>query len=151
MTQSSGQYNYIDIHSKVLKDGFSLSVFAVFDLLLIALMFTLLSSKFVLSTGIVLDVQDRIVLPTVDESVLSKASTTESIGILNLREGGMIIYDGKIYSLETFKIFMESYKAKSEVLLVKADAGVHSQILIDVASCAKLAGFKKIQIAATPR
>ncbi|MBO6103126.1 MAG: biopolymer transporter ExbD [Opitutales bacterium] len=141
----------INVHSKVLKDGFSLSVFAVFDLLLIALMFAMMSSKFILPTGVVLNLQGAITLPEAGASALSSEFAADSVSVLNLREGGMIIFDGKIYTLESFAELMRGYSPRAETLLVKADKGVPSSALIGLASSAKSAGFKKIMLAARPK
>lgn len=138
----------IDILSKVHKDGFTLSVFAIFDVLLIALMFFMLSSKYILASGISVDLNSEINLPEVPKNSMVGAFAEDSISVLNIRGSGMIFFDGKVFNEEAFAREIKNYKPRGEVLLVKTDAGVSGQTLLNISVLAKEAGFKSIQIAA---
>ena len=131
-------FDRIDCMSHVQKDGFSLSVFALFDVFLIALLFTLFSSKF-------------IPLPKADSSKMGAAVASDSISVLNLRGKGMVVFDGKIYNPETFARFLQGYKPAGSVLLIKADSGVSSELLLEISAAARGVGFKKILLAAEPK
>lgn len=137
--------------SHVQKDGFSLSVFALFDVFLIALLFTLFSSKFILAPGVEIDLEASINLPKADSSKMGVAIASDSISVLNLRGKEMVVFDGKIYNPEAFARFLQGYKPSGDVLLIKADRGVSSELLLEISSMAQAAGFKKILLAAEPR
>ena len=141
----------IDILSKVHKDGFTLSVFAIFDVLLIALMFFMLSSKYILASGISVDLNSEINLPEVPKNSMGGAFAEDSISVLNIRGSGMIFFGGKVFNEEAFAREIKNYKPRGEVLLVKTDAGVSGQTLLNISVLAKEAGFKSIQIAATSK
>ncbi len=142
------QNDPINIMSKVNKDGFTLSVFAIFDVLLIALMFFMLSSKYILASGVMLDLNTGIVLPEASKSTVGGVFADDSISVLNVRGKGMIFFDGKVFNEEAFAREMKNYKPRGEILLVKADVGVSAQTLLNISMLAKEAGFKSIQIAA---
>lgn len=144
-------FDRIDCLSHVHKDGFSLSVFALFDVFLIALLFTLFSSKFVLAPGIEIDLENSISLPKAEASKMGALVANDSLCVLNLRGKGMVIFGGKIYTTESFERLMQGYKAGGGVLLVKADRGVSAELLLEISSLARGAGFKKILLAAEPK
>ena len=144
-------FDRIDCMSHVQKDGFSLSVFALFDVFLIALLFTLFSSKFILAPGVEIDLEDSIALPKADSSKMGAAVASDSISVLNLRGKGMVVFDGKIYNPETFARFLQGYKPAGSVLLIKSDSGVSSELLLEISAAARGVGFKKILLAAEPK
>lgn len=138
----------IDILSKVYKNGFALSVFAIFDVLLIALMFFMLSSKYILASGVLMELNTGIILPEVEKDAVGGVVAEDSISVLNIRGKGMIFFGGKVFNEEAFAREMKNYKPRGEILLVKADVGVSGQTLLNISVLAKEAGFKSIQIAA---
>ena len=146
----NNQTEPVDILSKVRKDGFTLSVFAVFDVLLIALMFTMLSSKYILASGISIRLDGEMELPETAASSLDGVFADDSLSVLNIRGKGMIMFGGKIYNEEAFAREMKNFKPRGEILLIKADAGVSGQTLLNICSVAKSAGFKQVQMAAKP-
>ena len=146
----NSQTEPVDIFSKVHKDGFALSVFAVFDVLLIALMFTMLSSKYILASGISMRLDGEMELPSAAPSSLGGVFADDSLSVLNIRGKGMIMFGGKIYNEDAFAREMKAFKPRGEILLIKADAGVSGQTLLNICAVAKNAGFKEVQIAARP-
>lgn len=140
----------VDLISKVHKDGFSMSVFALFDVLLLAFMMSLLSSKFVLAPGVRLGVPPAS-LPKADGPAIEAALAGESVDVLNVKGEDMMIFDGRIYGADAFSRMMRSRKPSGGVLLIKADAAVSGQTLLDIAAVAGAAGFKSVQVAAEPR
>lgn len=138
----------VDLLSRIHKDGFTMSPFALFDVLLIALMFTLLSSKFILAPGFGIDLGQTINLPRAEAGSLQGEFADDDVTVLNLRGRGMIIFEGRIYNEDAFARFMQTYRPKGPVLLLKADAGMNSQTLLNICALAEKAGFKRVQVAA---
>lgn len=138
----------VDILSKVHKDGFALSVFAIFDIMLIAFMFSLLSSKYILAPGISMRLDGEMALPASSGDAIGGVFARDSVSVLNIRGKGMVMFEGEIFSEETFSRAMKNYKPRGEILLIKADAAVSGQTLLNICSIAKSAGFKEVQIAA---
>lgn len=137
--------------SKINKDGFSLSVFALFDVFLIALLFTLFSSKFILAPGVEIELSQSMQLPKVDAAKLGSAIVDDSVSVLNLRGKSMIIYGGRVHTKDSFERAFQSSKPQGGVLLIKADSGVSGELLLDIASSAAAAGYKKVILASEPK
>jgi len=137
----------VDVSSKVRRERISLSSAALFDALLIALIFLGLTSKFVLAPGFSIDLSSANipVCATFDNVIVD-----EDLTVLNAKSGSMIIFDGAIFTPESFAKRMASYSRGKDrgVLLLKIDKNVDAQTLIDICNAAKIGGFKKIQIAA---
>ena len=140
----------VDLVSKVHSDGFSMSVFALVDVFLIALLLSFLSSKFVLAPGFSIELSEIPALPSVAAKGISGALVDDEVSVLNVLGRDMIFYDGKIYKEDAFVRKMQNHKADGTTLLVKTDAGVSSQTLLNICSVAKAAGFERIQLAAVP-
>lgn len=138
----------VDLVSKLSKDGFTMSVFALFDVLLIALLFSFLSSKFVLAPGFSIDLSSAPVLPSAHGAGLAGDLVSGEVSVLNVRGRGMIFFDGRIYNEDAFARTMQSYKPRGETLLLKTDAGVSTQTVLNIAAMARAAGFKRVQLAA---
>ena len=139
----------VDTSSKVRKERITLCSAALFDVLLIALMFVMLASKFVLAPGFTIDV-DKESLPSAkspDASIVN-----DDLSVLNAKGNSMIIFDGAIFNTETFAKKMDLNKsAKSRgTLLIKADKNVDTQTLLDICAAARNGGFEKIHLATTP-
>ena len=140
----------VDLVSKVHKDGFSMSMFALLDVFLIALMLAFLSSKFVLAPGFPIDLSEAPALPSVAAKSMSGALVDDDVSVLNVLGRDMIFFDGKIYKEDAFVRKMQTYKANGSTLLVKTDASVSSQTILHICSVAKAAGFERVQLAAIP-
>lgn len=137
--------------SRVHKDGFSMSVFALFDLFVLALMAAMFSSKFILAPGISIKAGSVINLPALPADKIEKALVDEDICVLNIHGKNMIIFNGKIYDELSFAKEIKNYQAKGQTLLLKADASISGQILLNICAMAEAAGFKQIHIAARPK
>ena len=152
-TQNQNQTNKIstiDLSSHIERDGISLNSAALFNVLLLALMFVLLSSKFIVATSFPVDLNGGISLPQMDVEKASGSLIDESLTILHLQGTNMIIFAGKIYSFEAFKKFMANQKFSNQKLLVKADRNANVQNLLNICQIAKNAGFERVQIAYIP-
>lgn len=136
----------VDTSSKVRKERISVSSAALADGILIALMFVLLTSKFILATGHSIDLSQE--LPTTSSS--DAAIADASIDVLTAKANSMIIFDGAIFNPQSFARTMLDTKSKNkfrEILLIKADKNVDTQTLLNICISAKKGGFKKVHIA----
>lgn len=139
----------VDTSSKVRRERITLCSAALVDILLIALMFTLLGSKFILAPGFALEFEGN-KLPTSKSP--DAAVVDGDLSVLNAKGNTMIIFDGAIFNTESFAKKMRSHKAgtKGGVLLIKADKNVDTQTLLDICAAARAGGFGKIHLAAAP-
>ena len=125
--------NLVNTTSKVRKQEISVDAVALFDILLIALMMTLLGSKFVSSPGLGLELGAGKDLPKMASP--DGAITDADINVLSARGETMLIFDGAIYSVDSFRR--------------QADKNLGAQTLVEICEAAKAAGFDKAVIAAT--
>jgi len=149
MNQTNKSFS-IDLSSHIERDGISLNSAALFNVLLLALMFVLLSSKFIVATSFPLNLNDSLELPVLENEKSSGSLVDESLSILHLQGTNMIIFAGKIYSFDSFQKFMSDKKFPNQKLLVKADKNANIQNLLNVCQIAKDAGFERVQIAYIP-
>lgn len=137
----------VNVFSKIEKETLSLSAPALFDALLLALMLSLASSKFVLAPGMSADLGDDFALPSI--SAPEYANASESLSVLTAKGNSMIIFDGSIFTPDTFAANMKKSR-RGGVLLIKADKNISVQELIKIAQAAKAGGFERVHIAANP-
>ena len=138
----------VDTSSKVRKERISVSSAALADGVLIALMFMLLGSKFILATGHSIDLSQTLPVAISPETAITDAS----IDVLNAKGKSMIIFDGAIFNPQSFARKMLSTKStdnSQKILLIKANKNVDTQTLLDICASAKKGGFKKVHIATT--
>ena len=93
--------NLVNTTSKVRKQEISVDAVALFDILLIALMMTLLGSKFVSSPGLGLELGAGKDLPKMASP--DGAITDSDINVLSARGEAMLIFDGAIYPVASFR------------------------------------------------
>lgn len=140
--------NLVNTTSKVRKQEISVDAVALFDILLIALMMTLLGSKFVSSPGLGLELGAGKDLPKMASP--DGAITDSDINVLSARGETMLIFDGAIYSVDSFRRhFSRAKKGGRGTILIKADKNLGAQMLVEICEAAKAAGFEKAVIAAT--
>lgn len=137
----------VNVFSKMERERLSISAPALLDVFLLALMFALVGSKFVLAPGMSVDLSADSFLPSMQAPEYAVAG--ESVSVLTAKGNSMIIFDGSIYTPETFSKYMKSSKYGG-VLLVKADKNITVQELIKISRAAKKGGFSRIHIAANP-
>lgn len=126
----------------------------LFNVLLVAVLLILMSSRFIFAPGLPVDLENKnsttgdvLVLP-VAKNALSGAETT---AVLTVKSDSMFIFEGHIYeSLE--EIFSPEnphalLKDRNGTLLVKLDRAVSVQGLFKIAELAGKAGFSSLQIA----
>ncbi len=124
---------------------------AFLDVALITAIFILLSSSFVMAPGFGIDLGgEAISIPeSLPDAPLDASAVNSSVSVLNVRGNSMIIFEGKIYSPESFAKEMKTYKGEG-TLLLKLDKGVDSQTFLHICQLAKAAGFSRAQLAAKP-
>jgi biopolymer transport protein ExbD len=115
---------------------------AVLDLLVLALLISLLFTRFVMLPGV------RVNLPETDLRLQHDAA---EVAVLTIGNGGMLFFDGSVYehgSVEkAFGRHLEDRTEQNAVLLVKADASMELQLFLGLCRMAQRAGFTEVQIA----
>lgn len=117
---------------------------------LIVLFFSLLGSRFVLATGVLVGVgEGAIELPSVNPASASTAATSV---VVSYRRDNVILFEGGMYSLAELRKHMEAYTRNNpgSVMLVRADKQVSNQALADLFAMAGAVGFKNVLLAAEP-
>ncbi len=133
----------VNLLKRSTKADCSIESAALFDALLIAVMFTLLGSNFIVAPGVELGV-----VPEQTKGTPADAS----IDVLSATSGNMLIYKGEIYTPKSFSKLMSSSKGKNSgsTLLIKADKNVSAQSILDICEAARLGGFERVRLAAKP-
>lgn len=115
----------------------------LFDLLTIALLFSLLFSRMVITPGV------RLELPQTDLRMPPSAS---AVAVLTVQNEGMLLFDGGVYQVDTIaSAFQERVARKKEddlVLLLKAGERLPIASLLDISAMAQEAGFSQVHLAA---
>ncbi len=144
--------NLVNTTSKVRKQEISVDSAALFDILLIALMMTLLGSKFVAATGLGISFggDGRTDLPRMGAP--DSAVANSGMDVLSARGDSMLIFDGAIYTIDSFRKSFSGAggPARRGTLLIKADRNLSVQTLVEICEAAKSAGFENAVIAAEP-
>jgi biopolymer transport protein ExbD len=114
----------------------------VLDLMLLALLISLLFTRFVMLPGV------RVNLPETDLRMQHDAS---EVAVLTIGNQGMLFFAGSVYghaSIErAFRKYLEDRDEEASILLVKAEAAMELQLFLDLCRMAQLAGFAEVQIA----
>jgi len=114
----------------------------VLDLIVLALLISLLFTRFVMLPGV------SIQLP---ETELRMQHDRSELAVLTMGNQGMLFFAGRVYehaSIERAfqRYFVDRTKSKA-VLLIKAEASIDLQLFLDLCSMAQSAGFDQVQIA----
>jgi biopolymer transport protein ExbD len=114
----------------------------VLDLMVLALLVSLLFTRFVMLPGV------RVNLPETDLRMQHDAS---EVAVLTIGNGGMLFFDGSVYehgSVEqAFRHHLEGRGSEPAILLVKAEASMELQLFLDLCQMAQQAGFDEVQVA----
>lgn len=143
----SDSMTIVNTSARVRKTEISIDPVALFDVLLIALIMSLASSKFILSPGMGIDI-DSDSLPKIP--AVDSALTDEDICVVNASGKSMLIFEGEIFAIPALRKHFEATKAsrKNSILLIKTEKTLDTQTLLEICSAAKSGGFKRVQIAA---
>ncbi len=141
----------LDLESRMSPPPRDFNAVAWVNVGLIVLFFSLLGSRFVLATGVLIGVGEPgvIELPSVNPA---SASTTATSVVVSYRRDNVILFEGGMYSLAELRKHMEVYAKNNpgSVMLVRADRQVSNQALADLFALAGAVGFKNVLLAAEP-
>lgn len=119
-----------------------MDVIPVLDLIVLALLISLLFTRFVMLPGV------RVNLP---ETELRMQHDSAKLVVLTIGNHGMLFFAGKVYehaSIErAFHRYFEDRAKERAVLLIKAEASIELQLFMDLCWMAQSAGFNQVQIA----
>ncbi len=138
----------VNTSAKVRKLQCSPDAVALVDVLLVSFVFYLAGGPLMLAPGVAMELPE---LPSGDSG--DATGVADDVSVLSARGDNMIIFDGAIYSTDSFSRLMKERKARpprGASLLIKADKSVGVQTLIDICRAAKNGGFSIVQIAAKP-
>ena len=117
-------------------------IIPVLDLMVLALLISLLFTRFVMLPGV------RVNLPETDLRMQHDAS---EVAVLTIGNEGMLFFAGSVYehgSIErAFRTYLEDSDEQASILLVKAEASMELQLFLDLCRMAQVAGFDEVQIA----
>ncbi|TVP78704.1 MAG: biopolymer transporter ExbD [Puniceicoccaceae bacterium] len=123
------------------RPALKLDAVPVLDLLVIALIFGLLFTRFVMVPGMQVDLPD---------SEMQMQPSTRTVSVLTIGNRGMLLFDGALFEVDTIGMAFENYiqeKADDEiVLLVKAEGSMDLQRFLRLCAMAQQAGFVQVQI-----
>ncbi len=141
----------LDLESRMSPPPRDFNAVAWVNVGLIVLFFSLLGSRFVLATGVLVGVGEAgaIELPSVNPASASTAATSV---VVSYRRDNVILFEGGMYSLAELRKHMEAYTKNNpgSVMLVRADRQVSNQALADLFAMAGAVGFKHVLLAAEP-
>jgi biopolymer transport protein ExbD len=117
----------------------------------VALFFSLVGSRFILSSGELVTVDGQpggIVIPHT-----AAASETAASVVVSYRRDNMVLFEGGIYELRELLAPMERYAKlhPGSTMLVRVDRQVSAQGLLDLFDLARRAGFAQVLLAAEER
>lgn len=120
------------------------NVVPLLDILFIVLFFSLLSSKFVFSPGLTID------LPRGDEDALAGLPAS---AVLTVRSDEMLLFQEQILGLDTLEAALRDHvERRGETnLLINFDRKVSVQTLFSVSELARAAGVGRVQLAFEPQ
>jgi biopolymer transport protein ExbD len=136
----------LDLQSRLRPPSKRLNPLPLFDVLLIAFFFSLLSSKFVLSSGLAINLPQGGSGPGLPASAVLTVRTDEML----LFEGQILSMSGLAPALATHVKQQRSGGADAN-LLIYLDRNVSVQTFFAVAEVAREQGVTRVQLAAEPR
>jgi biopolymer transport protein ExbD len=140
---SSAGFRWIDLSTRLKPPASGLDPLPLLDLLTIALFFSLLFSRMVMTPGV------RLELP---ETELRMPQTSTAVAVLTVQSEGMLLFDGGVYQIDSiqsaFKECVSQNQGESIVLLLKAGERLPMATLLNISAKAQDAGFTQIHLAA---
>ncbi|NCG09400.1 MAG: hypothetical protein GWO81_07555 [Verrucomicrobia bacterium] len=136
-------FRWIDLSARLKPPTAGLDPLPLLDLLAIALLFSLLFSRMVMTPGV------RLELP---ESEMRMPQSSTAVAVLTVHSEGMLLFDGGVYqedSIESaFKERVAENEEESIVLLLKTGERLPMASLLKISAKAQAAGFSQIHLAA---
>ena len=142
-SQLSGQYvSWIGLADRLKRPETKIDIIPVLDMLVIALLLSLLFTRFVMLPGVSVD------LPGTD---LRMQHTAGAVSVLTIENEGMLFYEGSVYEMgaidRAFRNYIDELAGGDAVLLVKAQAEMELEVFLELCRMAQEAGFSQVQIA----
>lgn len=132
----------LGLQTKIKAPSMKLESIPILNVLCIAFLISLLSSKYLFAPGLTIE------LPKQSEPTLEGRPTAT---ILSVNEANMIFFEGNIYTLENIEIalttFTQTNKILSPTLLTKISKGTEMNTVFKICEIAHKAGFANIQLA----
>lgn len=120
----------------------STSFIPVLDMIVIAMLVSLLFTRFVTLPGV------RIDLPTTE---MRMQHSEHAVAVLTIGNNGMLFFDGAVVNAASiergFEAFIDSSDREIHVLLIKANFTMEIQDFLQLCELAKAAGFHQVQLA----
>lgn len=143
LTASTGEFTAsFGLLERLKRPEIKVDVIPVLDLLVLALLISLLFTRFVMLPGV------RVNLPETDLRMQHDAS---EVAVLTIGNEGMLFFDGSVYEHgsveEAFLRHLEDRGEENAILLVKAEASMELQLFLDLCRMAQSAGFDEVQVA----
>jgi len=114
----------------------------VLDMIVIAMLVSLLFTRFVVLPGV------RVDLPDTD---MRMQYASPAVAVLTIGNNGMLFFDGAVVNAATteqsFGRYIEHSGGSLQVLLIKANASMALQDFLQLCELAKAAGFQQVQLA----
>ncbi len=124
---------------------------ALLDVLLIAGIFYLLSSRFIFAPGLSMDVDGGFPLPEVSTGTMQALPAVE---VMTVKNADMILFDGRFYKLADLEqqlVTQEGKPTDRGVLLLRLNRSVNIDTLFRISDWARVSGFSRVQLAAGQR
>lgn len=135
----------LGLKTRLVRPEYGFDPIVLFDVLLIAVLFLALGSRFIHAPGVTVN------LPVVQERYQSSVAAVE---VLTVKSDQILLYRGYLLSPAELAslVSRKGYRAPTPdaVLLVKLDRTVSAQTLLRIGELARQAGYGQIQIAAEP-
>ncbi|MAS65091.1 MAG: hypothetical protein CL815_07715 [Coraliomargarita sp.] len=134
--------DWLGLSGRQKRPDFRLDLIAIVDLLVIALLVSLLFTRFVVFPGV------RVDLPSTSFRMYH---TSAKVSVLTIENEGMLFYQGRVYEISAleraFSDYIKLHPAGTAVLLIKPQAGMQLDRFLHLCEIAQLAGFGQVQIA----
>lgn len=137
-----GYTESLGLMAQLKRPPIKLDVVPVLDLLVIALLFGLLFTRFVMVPGVRVDLPD---------SEMQMEPSNLPVAVLTIGNRGMLFFDGAVFELNSiergFKRHIEAESSQEVVLLVKTEGSMDLQLFLKLCRMAQEAGFAQVQVA----
>lgn len=142
VVEPSGRYTSpLGLVSRLRQTEIKLDMIPVLDLIVVALLMSLVFTRFVMIPGVKVD------LPQTELRMQYRADT---LAVLTIENRGMLFFDGAVYAEQTIERAFERYIAGSAsdapVLLIKAEASLELERFLEICQMAEAAGFVQVQL-----
>lgn len=125
---------------------------AMIDVLLIALLLSMLGSRFIFAPGMTIDL--GLDLPITSQVELAGVPTEAvlTVKVLTAKRDNMYIFNGSIYTFKGLEQMFREYDGahhhrSTSILLIKADKTLSMDTFVKLVDMARMAQFSKVQLA----